>query len=128
MATIILRIPADAPVSAVNSTIYSAMANAIADRAYTLPNPISVRLDGYPGEDFEYWFYLKSFGQESRLAMHTFKNDERTVTVGFSRFGERRDCHFVNLVACHSYAGWLCESGRKELSPQTRLSTAKDRP
>ncbi len=87
MATIILHIPADAPVSAVNSTIYSAMANAIADRADTLPNPISVRLDGYPGEDCEYWFYLKGSGRESRLAMHTFKNDERTVTVGFSRFG-----------------------------------------
>ena len=98
MATIILRIPADAPVSAVNSTIYSAMANAIADRAYTLPNPISVRLDGYPGEDFEYWFYLKSFGQESRLAMHTFKNDERTVTVGFSRFGSAADRPWSDIM------------------------------
>lgn len=98
MATIILHIPADAPVSAVNSTIYSAMANAIADRAYTLPNPISVRLDGYPGEDFEYWFYLKSFGQESRLAMHTFKNDECTVTVGFSRFGSAADRPWSDIM------------------------------
>jgi len=98
MATIFLHIPADAPVSAVNSTIYSAMANAIADRAYTLPNPISVRLDGYPGEDFEYWFYLKGSGLESRLAMHTFKNDESTVTVGFSRFGSAADRPWSDIM------------------------------
>ena len=98
MSTIILHIPADAPVSAVNSTIYSAMADAIADRADTLPNPISVRLDGYPEEDWEYWFCLKSFGRESWLAMHTFKNDEPTVTVSFSRFGSAADRPWSDIM------------------------------